>query len=290
MHAPTTEQLAAYESRDGFGLIAVGVDGSNAALEAVRQAAALAGPNSTIELIAVHDDWSIGPKTGPLLTAVTADRALAAAEAELAHTPARVITRAVAGHPAWKALLAESRRADLLVVGRHGHSRVGGIVTGSTATHLLHRAEVPLLLATRPPHGSFPDRIVVAAGGTDHPQDAVEMAALIADRRPADVTLLRVDWSRAAKPAAVREAVEHLASACGKEPEDLIVGGTPHREIAEYAEREGAALVILGSRRLTGLRSFRSVSERVAHECACSVLVVRRHLHKRPKMNGGGPA
>lgn len=41
------------------------------------------------------------------------------------------------------------------------------------------------------------------------------------------------------------------------------------------AESEAADLVVVGSRRLQGLKSLGSVSERVAHRASCSVLVVR---------------
>ena len=45
--------------------------------------------------------------------------------------------------------------------------------------------------------------------------------------------------------------------------------------IVETAAREDASLVVIGSRRVGGVRALGSVSERVVHEAPCSVLVVR---------------
>lgn len=253
-HAPVPEP---------FALIVCGVDGSEPALEAVRQAGALAGPNATVELVAISDEQA------------TAERSLRRAAAELAHSPARVVTRAVDGHRVSKRLLEEAQDADLLVIGRNGHSRVGGVLLGSTATAVLHRAHLPILVAARPPAGrSFPGRIMVAAGGPSHPEDGVRLAALIAHRSGSDVDVLRADWAHRAKGRELSEAIVYLREVTGTEPVELIVGGAPHRIIPEYAERENASLVITGSRGLTGVRSVASVSERVAHACSCSVLVM----------------
>jgi nucleotide-binding universal stress UspA family protein len=44
--------------------------------------------------------------------------------------------------------------------------------------------------------------------------------------------------------------------------------------IVGVADSMGASLVVMGSRRLDGLRSMGSVSRRVVHEAPCSVLLV----------------
>jgi nucleotide-binding universal stress UspA family protein len=260
---------------DPFDLIVCGVDGSLEALEGVRQAGALAGPGSTVELVAVYDERPDEDGAGPAFGIHAAERGLARAKAELAHGAARVITRAVASAHVPGQLLEEAAGADLLVVGKHGHSRVGGVLAGSTATSVLHRAHLPVLMAARPPAGlSFPGHILVAAGGPSHPEQGVELAARIAHRSGSDVTLLRVDWAHGAKRPALAEAAAYLREVTGVEPDEIVVGGTARRLVPDYAQREGASLVITGSRGLTGLRSVSSVSERVAHACRCSVLVM----------------
>jgi nucleotide-binding universal stress UspA family protein len=258
-----------------FGLIVCGVDGSPSALEAVRQAGALAGPNTTIELVAVTDERGGGQTGGTVLSKRFAQEALEQATAELAHGPARVTSRTVNGHPAATKLLEEAADADLLVVARHGYSRIGGILVGSTATKVLHKAEVPVLVTMPPPAGqTFPGRVVVAADGPGHPEDAVRLGTALAEHHGADVSLLRVDWSRRHKRPEIADAVAGLQERTGVTPVESLLGGAAHRVIPEYAGREHASLVITGSRHLTGVHALRSVSERVAHESPCSVLVL----------------
>ena len=44
--------------------------------------------------------------------------------------------------------------------------------------------------------------------------------------------------------------------------------------ILDAAEHTDAALVVMGSRRLSGVHAFGSVSRRVVHDAPCSVLVI----------------
>src|SRR3954471_10811638 len=248
--------------RERLQRIVVGIDGSAGGLEAARQAGALSGPESTIELVTVVHDGKVDPTIR------------LEAESELAGSSARVVTRVVSGHPAWKILLAEASGADLLVVGRHPHSRAAGIVARRTTTELIHHANLPLLVAITPDSGKFPERILVAAGGVGHPERAVSMAATIAERAGSQVEIIRVDWAHGVKPAPVRDAVRELALATGSPPDEWTVGGKPHREIVEAAKQDSASLIVMASRGLTGPAALRSVSERVAHTAPCSVLVM----------------
>jgi nucleotide-binding universal stress UspA family protein len=164
---------------------------------------------------------------------------------------------------------------DLLVVGRAAHSRFGGIAIGSTASNLAHRARMPLLIATAPPAGvAFPERILVAADGPGHPERAVRAAGLIARSHGSDVTLVRLDWSHRAKGQELAAAVREL-TAIGVEPLEIVMGGTPRRQIPALAADERASLVIVGCRGLSGARAIGSTSERVAHQAPCSVLILR---------------
>jgi nucleotide-binding universal stress UspA family protein len=56
-----------------------------------------------------------------------------------------------------------------------------------------------------------------------------------------------------------------------------VVDGRPVDALVAAAA--GADLLVVGSRGVHGLRALGSVSERVAHEAACSVLVVRSPEH-----------
>src|SRR3954462_10940205 len=115
--------------RERLQRIVVGIDGSAGGLEAARQAGALSGPESTIELVTVVDDGKVDPTIR------------LEAKSELADSPARVTSRVVSGSRVWKVLLSEASGADLLVVGRHAHSRAAGIVARRTTTELIHNAD-----------------------------------------------------------------------------------------------------------------------------------------------------
>jgi nucleotide-binding universal stress UspA family protein len=241
----------------------------------VRQAAALVAPGGRIELVAVAEEWGVGLNAAAVLSHSHARKALDAAAHDIRRCGAQVVTRELNGRPPWQVLLDESSKHDLVVVARHSHSRWGGMAIGRTATNLVHRAHVPVLVAVPPPAGvPFPSRILVAADGPGHPERAVRLAGRIARYKDAQVTLLRLDWSHRARRRELAAAAAEL-SAAGVEPAEILVGGSPHRRIPEYARTEGATLVVLGSRGLSGPRALASVSERVAHEAPCSVLIVR---------------
>lgn len=243
MSAQMSEQ---FDSKVVFERVLVGADGSEAGLEATRQAARLVAPAGSVEVFtAVH--IAEASRTGLSAPRVAEELTRAAAEAnrralELAGPEA--IARIVRG-PALRSILAEleANHVGLVAVGSHGHRRAAEIVLGSVAGELLHVAPCSVLVA-RPPADPlrFPSAIVVGSDGSPCAQLAVGVAEHLAQRFDAGLGVLTAD----AHP--VQALVE--------------------------ASRE-ADLLIVGSRGLRGLKALGSVSERVAHEAACSVLVVR---------------
>ena len=258
-----------------FRRIVCGIDGSRAAHEAACQAAALSAPGTAIELVAVADEWGVGLNAAATLTKAHARQTLDELARELRKQGCVVETRMVCGHPPYEALLREAAGADLLVVGRHSHSRFEGVAIGRTATNLVHRATLPLLVAAPAPSESpFPSRILVAADGPGNPERAVRLAGMIARECGSEITLVRVNWSRHARRPELAAAIADLNS-LGVEPIEILTGGLPRRQIPQLAVQERVSLVIVGSRGLGGPRALGSVSERVAHESQCSVLIVR---------------
>jgi nucleotide-binding universal stress UspA family protein len=267
-----------------FAKIVCGIDGNPAALEGVRQAAALVDPGGTIVLAAVADEWpgvQVAAEPRPLFGPDAVAEALSEAHAVLADSDLRVVERPLengAGYQ-WDALLDEAADADLLVLGRHHLPRATGFLIGSMTTNVLHQATLPVLAAVEPPNGlPFPGRILVASDGPGHPEEAVRVAAQIARRSGSEVILLRVSDDRGPGQPEVAAAVAELTEVTGARPVEVVVTGTPHHAIAESAAAEHASLVITGGRGLPSVETFGigSVSERVAHEAPCSVLVVRR--------------
>ena len=61
----------------------------------------------------------------------------------------------------------------------------------------------------------------------------------------------------------------------GRPFDSLRVHGPTARTIVDIADGDGAGLIVVGSRLRLGLPALTSVSERVAHDAPCSVLIMR---------------
>ena len=143
-------------------------------------------------------------------------------------------------------LLSEIERsgATLAVVGCRGLSRPLGIARGAATTTVVHEARCSVLVARETDaEGAWPRTIVAGLDETPESERAVALARLLAARL--DARLYVVTVTRA-------DPVTVLAD-----------------------ESVGADLLVVGSRGLRGIRALASVSERVAHEARCPVLVVR---------------
>jgi nucleotide-binding universal stress UspA family protein len=190
--------------------------------------------------------------------------------------------RRLAGEPRRRAVLRDGTpvdcirreivllRADLVVVGTSGHGRTAGIVCGSVSTALLHHAPCPVLLV-RPvgPPFRFPRTIVVGVDGSPQSLDALTVARELASRL--DIPL-RTVVAAGGKPVDVDGLV-------ALDPLEWL-DGPPVEALARVADPED--LLVVGSRGLHGIRALGSVSERLAHEASCSVLVARPQHAARP--------
>jgi nucleotide-binding universal stress UspA family protein len=226
--------------------VVAGADGSEAGFEAVRQAAWLAAPDGSLEVFtavdvaeAVHTGFSAA-RIAEQLRADADDANRQAVELAGGRAEGRVVEGA-----AFPALLheLEATRATLVVVGTHGHRRFSEIVVGGVTGELLHRAPCSVLVA-RPPTDPdrFPRTVVAGDDGSECAALAVAVAKHLADRFDSQLRVLTAE----------EHPVQALAAA-GRD----------------------ADLLVVGSRGLRGLKALGSVSERVAHQATCSVLVVR---------------
>jgi nucleotide-binding universal stress UspA family protein len=140
---------------DAAGEVLVGVDGSprnDAAVGFGFEEAALRG----VDLLALHA-WRGPVSTGPgdMLPLVYDPADVAAEEARVLaealagwqakYPEVTVIRRLVRRHAA-SALVAATARAQLVVVGAHGHRAVTGWLVGSVTHALLHQAACPIVV------------------------------------------------------------------------------------------------------------------------------------------------
>ncbi|HEX6964857.1 MAG TPA: universal stress protein [Gemmatimonadaceae bacterium] len=183
-----------------------------------------------------------------------------------------------------------ARHADLIVVGLGPHHFVDRALGGETALRLAQVADVPVLAV---PAGAaeVPHRVVAAI---DFSPTSIEAARLAASWLTAGDVLLLAHVApptsrRAARDdAGARSAAEsapHRLPDVAKElpvPSGVTVtpvelSGDPARALLDFAEREHADLIALGSHGYGMWKRFMlgSVASKVLRLATCSVLVVR---------------
>ena len=137
------------------------------------------------------------------------------------------------------------------------------MLLGTVATRMLHEAPCSVLIArpARDPE-TWPRAVVAGVDGSAESELAVAAARAAASSCGADLRIVSASGDQVDRVAAERIA-----------PELEERDGRAFGVLA--AESETADLVVVGSRGLQGLKSLGSVSERIAHQASCSVLVVR---------------
>ena len=75
----------------------------------------------------------------------------------------------------------------------------------------------------------------------------------------------------------VLSAAQHAAAGLGVQADCRALRGDPADALIEAAEQEGADLIVVGNRGMTGAKRFLlgSVPNKVSHHAPCSVLIVR---------------
>src|SRR5919106_6003305 len=156
-----------------FSRVLVGVDGSPESGEATRQAALLLEDEGELTLLSAYD-------TAPALVGGTGSRVPAYfdedVQRKVAEDALRRVLGPIQGHSSsmakvvrgnsWQELIREAvrGRATLIAVGSHGIGRTRGLVVGSAATAVLHKAPCSVLVARRA-RPDFPRKISVGVDG-----------------------------------------------------------------------------------------------------------------------------
>ncbi|MBV7697534.1 universal stress protein [Streptomyces sp. TRM70350] len=290
------------------GRVVVGVDGSPSALAAVEVAAQEARMRR-VRLHVVHAFvWPamhvppggspLGPPTGGVRESV--EHLLAeAVERALAAAPGVLADHAVIAGEAVTALEAESRTAQLMVVGHRGSGGFAGLLLGSTSVHLAAHSHCPVMVVRDRPTRDGP--VLVAVDGTPQSRGAVAFAFEEASLRGTGLVALHVwgAWSdhgdaRPVEPVDLTGDVETLQaheerlldealSGHRKEHPDVtvharVVRGRTRPTLIEASR--GAQLMVVGTRGRGGFTGLLlgSVSQAVLHHAHCPVTVVRSGL------------
>lgn len=227
-----------------------------------------------------------------------------------------VHTRIATGIPCEEILAAsQAEDSDLVVVGTKGKSGLAHVLLGSTAERTIRTAPCPVLAVRADPAeapsgdavscaGISLNRILVPVDFSDCSLEAVEYAAVVAQRHRASLTLLHVlepvsygldftllhsgerEGMRERLTARLGEMTQAMAEV-KIQADSQVRGGTPFESILDSARTIPADLIVMGTHGRRGLSHALSgsVAEAVLRRSRCPVLTVRspkyRPEHRR---------
>jgi len=276
-------------------LFIVGIDGEDGGWDATELARTMAAP-AEARVLAVSVipygplpiefrelDVDAGETAAPLL-----------AEARELLVDLDVETRAFGGGSPAGVIgdLAESERADLIVVGSPHRGAIGRALIGSVADNLLHGATCPVVVAPRGYASARHEplrRIAVAHDGTPEAKRALREAEVIAARGNGTIEVLTVVAPPTGMPGVtgyvpidppdpdriLTEAIDSVDASLAATGRRL--DGPPAATLAE-ACADGVDLLVAGSRGYgPAMRVLLgSISTQLVHRAPCPVLVVPR--------------
>ncbi|HEX4688941.1 MAG TPA: universal stress protein [Nocardioides sp.] len=273
--------------------IVVGYDGSAEADEATAwavDAARARGEQMAVVIVADRMESPRSPSPPEEWWAEieeTARRTLAAAGAA-DHTIERQVGRGLVSP-----LLDASREASMLVLGSHGHSRVGEFFHGSVSQSAARRAHTPVVVVRRA-HAADTSRIVVGFDGSESSVRAVDFACEHAAATGQHVVLVRAQRQPQTIPVDEHGDIPASISATLLDDEEGMNAGVAeararHPEVAVEGEliaiaagraledaSSTAGLLVVGSRGRGAVAEtvLGSVSHHLLRRAHCPVAVV----------------
>jgi nucleotide-binding universal stress UspA family protein len=259
-----------------FANILCAVDGTRASTAAVRMVTALAGPDGHLTLLAVSAVSGSGAYTTAAIAPSRAELVLSDAKRIASRAGAASTTVVDPGSPPVEIILEQASEHDLFAIGAPATSWLGGMLTGGVATIALSRFTTPMLVVHRSFTGSLRGRhILVASDGEDGSDRLVELAGQLGANQGAHVTLVNALGAESKmNTLAIQGQARALKRMLPDTGDPRVEPGKAVDVILAAAKDTEAALLVIGSRRLSGLHAFGSVSRHLMHDAPCSVLVV----------------
>jgi len=190
---------------------------------------------------------------------------------------------------------AEAQKADVIVMGTHGHRGYDRLMLGSVTERVMRTASRPVLAVCQPPHDSTATgkeqshahrlyRILYCTDFSENSDPALNYAMSAAEEYDAELTLLHVleEVSSPAKTekaiAAATERLEILIPPEGSKSlkiKTAVRMGKPYRQIIQFAVEAQIDMVAMGvrGRGALDLAVFGSTTYRVLQLGPCPVLV-----------------
>lgn len=187
-----------------------------------------------------------------------------------------VKAEAASGTPAWELInLADKFKVDLIAIGSHGHSSVGGrLILGSVSQRVLYEAPCSVRVARcLEQRSDGPIRIVVGFNGSADSEAALNAAASRSWPPGSEACVTSV--GKTLSPSI--DGAEERLRAGGLTASGVTRDGDPAAVLIEEAEHWGADSIFVGTRNVHGFQHLLrgSVSSAVAARAHCSVEVVR---------------
>lgn len=289
-----------------------GSDCSRRAIEFVASRKTLITSNPDVQVLNVrwplhaHPARIVGMANVREYYADEAEQVLSPARKHLEKAGVTPVVRHAVGRPAIEiSAAADKLHADLLVLGSHGHSALGGMLLGSVTNEVMVRTKRPMLIV-RGKAKTCPDslRVGIAVDGSAygpacvkyvlrhlqlfgvapsismihvaHPYDLVGMPTAAGMALPAispDEVRALQDESFEAAMTPVRKLLRKHAGVTATE---VRLIGHPGNELPRYAKKK-LDLLVLGSHGYGALKAvvLGSVATRVAAHCDTPLLLIR---------------
>jgi nucleotide-binding universal stress UspA family protein len=247
-----------------------GVDGSEGSYAAVQQAAALVGSAGHLTvLVATSLRTGTGQRTDAteLVERATtlADQGGVSCRVEVdpAGPVHEVVSEWAAGH-------------DLLAIGAPPASVLAALWFASVTDTAMRSPSTPLLVARAPEAPTrFGERVLVASDGLRGSDELVAFASRIATEAGSALALIHASGRRSVTRRTRIDAQVKSLRRSGIDGERAVIeAGAAEDTIIAASSRLDASLVVMSSRRRSGLSVLGSVSRRVVHHGGCSVLLV----------------
>lgn len=197
---------------------------------------------------------------------------------------------------------AKRHKADLIVIGTHGHGAVARFFLGSVADRVVHESDCPVIV-TKAPKGKVKharkrskpfERILFPTDFSDTSKRALDAAVAMTEDMDAELFVLHViDDSLISthveeeRHIILKELRRHALDEMRKQlPAELMknfetIGavkrGDPGKQISSYAETHHCDLVVMGTHGRTGVERvlIGSVADKVVRRANCAVYLVR---------------
>ncbi len=295
--------------------ILVAVDGSKfsrAAVEFVASRSTLIGIDPEVHLLNVqlpippHAARAVGKDAVQEYYADEAQKALKPAQARLDKAGFAVIDFYTVGHPGEQISIAAAKsKADLIVLGSHGHSALRGLLFGSVTNSVMAQTSAPVLIVRgneTPPADSL--KVGIAVDGSRYGREAVKYVLRHGELFGANpkLTVIHVvqnfvnvvmpdmvgialpsfteEEARALQTKAFEAAVgpvRKLLKKAGVAADEVRLVGSAGDELAAYAKKKKLDLLVMGSHGYSALKAvvMGSVTTRVAAASDVALLLVR---------------